>query len=138
MYKRIPNLHYARNARNTRFLLKRKIIKSLRQRPLTKAELKIVCNVQPHQRRSFDRALKDLHNLDIIRMDKRTQKIYAYGHEPPETVQFTVHTENLDVTIPAKKEQAAKVVEKDPLIKRNKEARIVLAETGLLENSNRQ
>ncbi|MEM2703726.1 MAG: hypothetical protein QXR45_11260, partial [Candidatus Bathyarchaeia archaeon] len=95
---------------------------------------KIACNIQPYQRRTFDRALDDLYKLDVIRKDEKTQKIYAYGHEPPETVQLTVHTENLDLTIPAKREQAVQIVEKDPLIKRNEEAKMVLKETGLLEN----
>lgn len=130
-YKPVQNPNYARN---TRLKFQKRIIQELRQRPLTKAELKIACGVRPSQRRSFDRALNDLHNLNIIKKDEKTQKIYAYGHEPPETVQLTVHTENLDVTIPAKKEQAVKVIEKDPLIKRNKEAKIVLTETGLLES----
>jgi len=132
IYGQAPNPHYAR--KTDRFLLKRQIIKNLRQRPLTKAELKIACNIQPYQRRTFDRALDDLYKLDVIRKDEKTQKIYAYGHEPPETVQLTVHTENLDLTIPAKREQAVQIVEKDPLIKRNEEAKMVLKETGLLEN----
>ena len=130
MYSPNPHLSYTQRPR---FRFKKEIIKNLRQTPLTKAELKKACKVPPYQSKSFDRALNELYELDVIRQDEKTQKIYAYGHEPPETVQVTVRTENLDLTIPTKREQAVKIIEKDKLIKSKKEVLTTLKETGLIE-----
>jgi hypothetical protein len=130
-YKKIPNNIYRVRKRAS---YKMKILETLaKQGPLRKAQIKKALNVPPKQERTCERAFKELKDGGLATEDESTGMWYARGQEPPETVEIRVGSPNLELTIPAKREQAKKIIEKTPELKRDKKASTVLKETGLLE-----
>jgi len=128
---RYKGLQYGR----TRLYFKRTVFQTLKDNgPHTKKELKNILKVERFQEKTFDRAVNDLKFIGAIIEDEHG-KLFAYGHEPPETIEVHVGSPNLELTVPVKREQAKKIIEKAPELKRNKEASTVLKETGLIEKT---
>jgi len=130
MYKQRSNPQYATKKR---FRYKKAIFQRLKNGPALKVELKKSMNVPSSEAKTFDRALNELKDIGAVTMDKKTGKLYAHGHEPPETIEINVGSPKLNLTVPVKREQAKKIIKQCPSLKKDKEASTVLKETEILE-----
>jgi hypothetical protein len=132
-YRKTPNCHYSGRKR---FYYKKKIFQTLVERgPLTKPQIKQALQVPSKEAKTCDRAFKELKDLKVVTKDESTGIWYAHGHEPPKTVEMHVGSPKLGLTVQVKREQAKKIIEKTPELKRDKEASTVLKEIGLLEKA---
>lgn len=138
MYKPKPNISYASRPTpsishsSKRFRYKQAIFQRLRNAAASERELMKDINVPGSERKTFDRAVKDLVGIGVLTKDEKSGKLYAYGHEPPETVEINVGSSNLKLTFPVNREQAKKIVKKCPSLRKDKETSTVLKETEIL------
>lgn len=93
-------------------------------------KLKKELKVPSREERTFQRGVEDLETLQVIK--NVNGKLVLLGQEPPEEIHVTVGTGNLEFNIPLKREQAKKVIQKIPSIKKEATTRKVLEEVDLV------